>query len=63
MEAPPLRAGGVTTVKDVLRELGVRLKLRLHERDARRTIAQHCLRGARDCAYAVEQMLLLLRDP
>jgi len=26
-------------------------------------IAQHCLRGARDCAYAVEQMLLLLRDP
>jgi len=26
-------------------------------------IAQHCLRGPRDCAYAVEQMLLLLRDP
>ena len=26
-------------------------------------IAQHCLRGARDCGYAVEQMLLELRDP
>ena len=26
-------------------------------------IAQHCLRGPRDCGYAVEQMLLLLRDP
>jgi hypothetical protein len=26
-------------------------------------IAQHCLRGARDCSYAVEQMLLVLRDP
>ncbi len=26
-------------------------------------IAQHCLRGARDCSYAVEQMLLELRDP
>ena len=26
-------------------------------------IAQHCLRGARDCGYAVEQMLLVLRDP
>jgi len=26
-------------------------------------IAQHCLRGPRDCSYAVEQMLLLLRDP
>lgn len=26
-------------------------------------IAQHCLRGARDCSYAVEQMLLALRDP
>ena len=26
-------------------------------------IAQHCLRGPRDCGYAVEQMLLVLRDP
>ena len=26
-------------------------------------IAQHCLRGPRDCGDAVEQMLLLLRDP
>ena len=26
-------------------------------------IAQHCLRGPRDCGYAVEQMLLALRDP
>ncbi len=26
-------------------------------------IAQHCLRGPRDCSYAVEQMLLSLRDP
>lgn len=26
-------------------------------------IAQHCLRGGRDCSYAVDQMLLLLRDP
>ncbi|MEO6017460.1 MAG: hypothetical protein ABIP46_09395 [Polaromonas sp.] len=26
-------------------------------------IAQHCLRGARDCGYAVEHMLLELRDP
>jgi hypothetical protein len=26
-------------------------------------IAQHCLRGPRDCSYAVEQMLLVLRDP
>jgi hypothetical protein len=26
-------------------------------------IAQHCLRGPRDCGYAVEKMLLLLRDP
>ena len=26
-------------------------------------IAQHCLRGPRDCGYAAEQMLLLLRDP
>jgi hypothetical protein len=26
-------------------------------------IAQHCLRGPRDCSYAVEQMLLALRDP
>ena len=24
-------------------------------------IAQHCLRGARDCGYVVEQMLLVLR--
>jgi hypothetical protein len=26
-------------------------------------IAQHCLRGPRDCGYAVEQLLLVLRDP
>ena len=26
-------------------------------------IAQHCLRGPRDCGDAVEKMLLLLRDP
>jgi hypothetical protein len=26
-------------------------------------IAQHCLRGPKDCNYAVEQMLLELRDP
>jgi len=26
-------------------------------------IAQHCLRGPKDCGYAVEQMLLVLRDP
>jgi len=26
-------------------------------------IAQHCLRGPRDCGFAVEQMLLALRDP
>lgn len=26
-------------------------------------IAQHCLRGPKDCNYAVEQMLLVLRDP
>ena len=26
-------------------------------------IAQHCLRGPKDCGYAVEQMLLELRDP
>ena len=26
-------------------------------------ISQHCLRGAKDCSYAVEQMLLELRDP
>ena len=26
-------------------------------------IARHCLRGPRDCGYAVEQMLLSLRDP
>ena len=26
-------------------------------------IAQHCLRGPKDCSYAVEQMLLVLRDP
>ena len=26
-------------------------------------IARHCLRGPRDCGYAVEQMLLALRDP
>lgn len=26
-------------------------------------IAQHCLRGPKDCNYAVEQMLLILRDP
>ena len=26
-------------------------------------IAQYCLRGPRDCGYAVEQMLLVLRDP
>ena len=26
-------------------------------------IARHCLRGPRDCGYAVEQMLLVLRDP
>lgn len=26
-------------------------------------IAQHCLRGPKDCSYAVEQMLLALRDP
>jgi hypothetical protein len=26
-------------------------------------IAQNCLRGPRDCSYAVEQMLLVLRDP
>jgi hypothetical protein len=26
-------------------------------------IAQHCLRGPRDCGDAVEEMLLLLRDP
>jgi hypothetical protein len=26
-------------------------------------IAQHCRRGARDCSDAVEQMLLVLRDP
>ena len=25
-------------------------------------IAQHCLRGPRDCSYAVEKMLLMLRD-
>ena len=27
------------------------------------SIAQHCLRGPKDCSYAVEQMLLVLRDP
>ena len=26
-------------------------------------IAQHCLRGPKDCNYAVEQMLVELRDP
>jgi hypothetical protein len=26
-------------------------------------IAQRCLSGPRDCSYAVEQMLLALRDP
>ena len=26
-------------------------------------IASHCQRGPRDCGYAVEQMLLELRDP
>jgi hypothetical protein len=26
-------------------------------------IAQRCLRGPRDCGFAVEQMLLALRDP
>ena len=26
-------------------------------------ISQHCLRGPKDCSYAVEQMLLELRDP
>ena len=26
-------------------------------------IARHCQRGPRDCGYAVEQMLLELRDP
>jgi hypothetical protein len=26
-------------------------------------IARHCQRGPRDCGYAVEQMLLSLRDP
>ena len=26
-------------------------------------IAQHCLRGPKDCNYAVEKMLLVLRDP
>ena len=26
-------------------------------------IAQHCLRGPKDCSSAVEQMLLVLRDP
>ena len=26
-------------------------------------IAQHCLRGPKDCSYAVGQMLLALRDP
>ena len=26
-------------------------------------IAQHCLRGPKDCSYAVEQMMLVLRDP
>ena len=26
-------------------------------------IARHCLRGPRDCGFAVEQMLLALRDP
>lgn len=26
-------------------------------------IAQHCLRGPKDCNYAVEHMLLGLRDP
>jgi hypothetical protein len=26
-------------------------------------IAQHCLRGPRDCGDAVEKILLLLRDP
>ena len=25
-------------------------------------IAQHCLRGPKDCNYAVERMLLMLRD-
>ena len=25
-------------------------------------IAQHCLRGPKDCNYAVEKMLLMLRD-
>ena len=25
-------------------------------------IAQHCLRGPKDCSYAVEKMLLKLRD-
>ena len=25
-------------------------------------IAQHCLRGPKDCSYAVEKMLLMLRD-
>jgi hypothetical protein len=26
-------------------------------------IAENCLRGPKDCSYAVEQMLLVLRDP
>ena len=26
-------------------------------------IAQHCLRGPKDCNYAIEQMLVELRDP
>ena len=26
-------------------------------------IAQHCLRGPKDCNYAIEKMLLELRDP
>ena len=26
-------------------------------------IAQHCLRGPKDCNYAVEKMLVELRDP